>query len=183
MPLILLMGPSGVGKTEVIHALAKKDVRFEYVRPWTTRHLRPGEADKKHVTTEELAAAETAGHFLTVTHVFGTSYGTPIQPITSSLEANRFPTLDWPIARIGVMEAAFPFRLLRCYVLPPDDQVLALRLTGREGAEARLQEGVEELRAVRGGAYADHIDLLVTNEDGMVDLVAETIRFEVLART
>ena len=76
--IFILMGPSGVGKTVIGHALLR---RFKYLRKvitYTTRLQRPGEVnhvDYHFVTPEIFAGKVAAGDFIEHAVVHGDSYG------------------------------------------------------------------------------------------------------------
>ncbi|QQS18136.1 hypothetical protein IPL68_05890 [Candidatus Saccharibacteria bacterium] len=57
---VLLLGPSAIGKSAVIAAMQEQSrtTQFQYVRPVTTRELRPGEKDKDSVTEAEFDRRE-----------------------------------------------------------------------------------------------------------------------------
>lgn len=59
--LLLLLGPSGVGKSSIIRELQATDARFVYVTPYTSRVLRPEETDKVHVTADQMDELEKNG--------------------------------------------------------------------------------------------------------------------------
>ncbi|HBD04983.1 TPA: hypothetical protein DCZ32_00830, partial [Candidatus Uhrbacteria bacterium] len=52
--LLLLLGPSGVGKSAIIDELSKLDSRFVYISPYMTRPLRQGERNKIAVSDEQM---------------------------------------------------------------------------------------------------------------------------------
>ncbi|MBI2459148.1 MAG: hypothetical protein HYV53_01175 [Parcubacteria group bacterium] len=51
---LLLLGPSGVGKSAIIDELSKFDNRFVYISPYMTRPLRLGEKNKVAVSDEQM---------------------------------------------------------------------------------------------------------------------------------
>jgi len=173
---MLIMGPSGVGKTRVIRRLRVIDGRFTYVAPFTTRPLRNGETDKVTVTHSHLADLNRQGKLLTVNSIYGFLYGTPKEPIEVALRRGLFPVLDWPVSRLDVMCSFLPDQLHRVYLEPPSIGVLRGRLRdGRDPDGERLQAGLKELAALWQGYYDGLIDHRVVSVGGDEELVARAI--------
>lgn len=174
---LLLLGPSGVGKSRIIWALKELDRRYCYISPYTNRRLREGETDKVYVGDAEMDRMAAAGEFLVINEKFGYRYATPRSPILAAFADGRFPLLDWPVDRFGIMRDGFPNRLYAAYVRPPSLEVLAdrLRADGRDPEGVRLREAATELERERSGEYASFCDLVVVNRDGAVAKVARTV--------
>jgi len=180
---LLLLGPSGVGKSAIIDELSKLDSRFVYISPYMTRPLRPGEKNKIAVSNEQMNEMQRIGELLAVNELYGgIRYGTPRLPIAEALATGNFPVLDWPIARLEVMTQAFPGRLFVVYVLPPSIDVLRQRLAkdGRDADGTRLTSALEELQGFWSSRYVGAYDYKIVSEDGQVTDIAEAIYFNYL---
>lgn len=174
--LLLLLGPSGVGKTTIISKLRSLEDRFDYISPYITRTLRPGESDKIAVSKIEFRKMEAEGRFLAVNELYGTYYGTPRHLITTSFAAGRFPVLDWPVQQLSIMQKEFGDRMLSVYVEPPDVDELARRLNdGRDKEGARLKSALVELELLRNGVWQSSIDLRVVSCVGQQGEIARRI--------
>lgn len=175
--LVLLLGPSGAGKTTVIRALTRQDYRFEYVSPVTTRTLRPGETDKIHISGSEMEALHCKGMLVARNSLYGHEYGTPRSPIEAMLSSGRFPCLDWPVAQVGTMSASFPGRIFCVYVVPPSMDVLLQRLQqdGRDSSGERWLLAQAELDAFWRGDFDKVIDLVLVSRDGRAAQLAFAI--------
>ena len=180
---LLLLGPSGVGKTTIIKKLREIDARFAYISPHITRRLRKGESDKVYVSNRKLDELVATGKILVVNALYGIRYATPKEPIEKAFENGQFPVLDWPIDRLDIMRRHFHQRLFTVYVRPPNFKTLRLRLLedDRDIDKERLRAGIAELRRLRQGEYDDLIDLCVMNPSGTSDMVAEKIYKRYLA--
>lgn len=164
---LLLLGPSGVGKSSIIERLRQADERFVYISPFMTRLLRDGEKDKVSISDEEMDRRLDRGEFLVINERYGIRYATPKQPIMQALNKGKFPVLDWPISRMLVMTENFPDQLYRVYIAPPSIEVLEQRLSidGRDTDGSRLKDAQLELEAYWSLQYADMYELEVVTED------------------
>lgn len=174
---LLLLGPSGVGKSTIIQKLITLDKRFIYISPYTTRPIRDGETDKIFINEEGINEMEKKGEILTVNHLYNIKYVTPKIPIIEALLFGFFPILDWPISRIEIMFEFFPGQLYLVYVAPPSIEILEKRIKkdGRDLDGSRLEKARQELQYYWSGAYSSLIDLSVVSEENksthVVDLI------------
>lgn len=167
--LIVLTGPTAVGKGTVEAAL-----RGEHPEVWvsvsaTTRAPRPGEVDGVtywFMDEEEFLAKERAGEFLETAVVHGMAhYGTPLRPVEEHL-AMGVPTLleiDLQGAR-RVKERAGELGLEVVYVFlaPPSFDELVARLKGR-GTETPAQQAKRLETARVELAAEDEFDVTIVN--------------------
>ncbi len=174
---LLLLGPSGVGKSRIIWRLKELDSRYTYISPFTNRVLRDSETDKVHVDDVEMDRMAAANELLVVNEVFGYRYATPKRPILAAFKDGGFPLLDWPVSRISIMQDAFPGRLYVVYVRPPSLEVLATRLSadGRDPNGTRLREASVELDEQASGVFDALCDITVVNNDGEVEETAQYV--------
>jgi guanylate kinase len=180
---LLLLGPSGVGKSTIIQDLIRMDDRFIYISPYMTRPLRSGETDKVSISESQMDEMDRCGEFLTINQFYGgIRYATPRTPIVESLAAGKFPLLDWPVSRINIMTREFPNRLYVVYVLPPSIEVLRRRLGGdnRDADGSRLKSALKELEAFHSSEYLGVYDFEIISEDGQTPKIAQAIYFKYL---
>ena len=93
--ILILAGPSGVGKTTLTHALLKASDRFELVRSVTTREPRGDSFDGEYIyiTKEEFFRLRSQGGVLEYTEYAGNFYGTPLSEIERIIGEGRVPLL------------------------------------------------------------------------------------------
>lgn len=152
--LIVLSGPSGVGKSTVIKALrvARPDIWISVSA--TTRAPRPGEVDGVHYyfySDDRFDRAVAAGEFLEWAPFAGYRYGTPSAPVTERLAAGSSALLEIDLQGARQVRSAMPEAFL-VFLAPPSFEELERRLVGRgtespEASAARLEAARAELAA------------------------------------
>lgn len=173
----LLLGPSGGGKSTIIHHLQKMDSRFVYVSPYTTRDLRPGETDKIHVNLETIHRLEQQRKLLTVNKIYGIYYATPRDVIDTAIAKGQFPILDWPVDMMRVILDNYAGKVFTVYIEPDSLDELARRLAvdGRDKDGRRFAAGKEELAKYHRGEFDAFITMKIINNQGKDREVAERI--------
>jgi guanylate kinase len=164
--LIVLSGPSGVGKDTVLHELRRLDPTLRYSVSYTTREPRPGEVDGvaySFVDKDTFRAMAERGEFLEWAEVHGHLYGTSEERVKAALDRGEDIVL-----KIDVQGAAWirprVAGAIFIFLLPPSEDELRRRLVSRDtedeaALELRFRNAVAEL--AHGAAY-DH---RVINDD------------------
>jgi guanylate kinase len=150
-PLIVVSGPSGVGKTTVVDRLldvARLPMRRAVTA--TTRPQRGDEADGINYhfwTREKFEAARDAGEMLEWAIVYGRDYyGTPRSEVDPHREAGRGVVLVIDVQGAATVRAACP-DCLTVFVKAPSFEALEARLRGRASeSEERILKRLETAR-------------------------------------
>jgi len=164
--LIVVSGPSGVGKTTLCRAAMAAFPTLRFSVSCTTRAPRSGEregADYHFVTEEEFGARVIRGEFLENARVYGHRYGTLRAEVEGRLARGESVLLDIDTqgaaqVRESGIDATFAF------VLPPSVEALEERLRQRAtDAAGVIGERVRKARAEMEQAW--RADYLVVNDD------------------
>ena len=176
--LVIISGPSGVGKDTIIDALRarQRDPDFHYVVTCTTRAPRPGEVDGvsyHFVSRERFLAMRDAGELLEANEVHGNWYGTPRVEVGAALAAGHDVILKIDVQGAQVVKERISDALL-IFVVPPSLEALFQRL------KARATESADELETRQRNAALelarqDDYDYVVLNETGQVERTAVRI--------
>jgi guanylate kinase len=176
--LIIISGPSGVGKDTIIQALRRRPGpdRFHYVVTCTTRARRPGEVDGvsyRFVDRPTFESLLRDGELLEANEVHNNFYGTPRGQVREALAAGRDVVLKIDVQGAQKVKELVPGALL-IFLVPPSQEDLFQRLRSRatetaDDLEIRQRNAAVEL--ARQGDY-DHV---VVNETGQVERTAAEI--------
>ncbi len=164
--LFIVSAPSGTGKTTLVERLVRDVPRLRMSRSYTSRGVRPGEADGvdyNFVSREDFEAGIAAGRFLEWADVFGNYYGTAREDTERVLEAgdDLVLVIDVQGAR-QVRATGMPATTV--FVLPPSADTLEQRLRGRSrDTEEQMRRRLETARAEVDDVAA--YDYVVVNDD------------------
>ena len=101
--ILIIAGPSAVGKTTVAHRMLELDDRFEFVRSVTTRARRQDAFDNEYIyiTDDEFRHLIATGGVLEHTEYAGNFYGTPRSEIDRITSEGKIPLLILDINGVG----------------------------------------------------------------------------------
>lgn len=180
--LIVLSGPSGVGKGTVRKALFEMPKQnFVYSVSMTTRKKRPGEVEGKDyyfVSREEFEEKIKEGKFLEHAEFVGNYYGTPLDKVNEQLNLGKEVILEIEVegaaqVREKCKDAVFIF------LAPPSKAALYKRLK-RRGTESEevIKERID--KANREFKLALKYDYIVINDEvrNAADRIMAIIRAE-----
>ena len=104
--LLIIAGPSAIGKTTVAYSLIERDARYEFVRSVTTRPSRGDAYDAEYIyiTVDEFRELIANGGVLEHTEYAGNFYGTPRSEVTRILSEDKIPLLVLDINGVESIE-------------------------------------------------------------------------------
>lgn len=164
--LLVLSGPSGVGKGTIAHALVERNPKMHFSVSATTRAPRPGEIDGVHyffITEEAFQQMVDEGRFLEYAQNFGTHhYGTP-KAYVEDQRAHGFDViLDIDVKGGMNIKKVCPDAVL-IFITPPTLSELESRLIKRGTEdEAALKRRLGEAKKELG--YLEQYDYIVVND-------------------
>jgi guanylate kinase len=176
--LVIISGPSGVGKDTVISALRDRPhtPEYHYVVTCTTRPRRSYELDGVHyqfLDRERFEQLNAAGEFLEANFVHANWYGTPRSQVREALAAGRDAILKIDVQGAQVVKEKIPDALL-IFLVPPSLEDLFVRLRSR-ATETADELDVRQRNAAVELARQDDYDYVVVNETDQVEAVAARI--------
>lgn len=174
--LIVISGPSGVGKDTVIERMRLAYPEFYFAVTATTRPRRPGEIDGVHyffMTRDEFLAARERGEFLESAEVYGHLYGVPKERVRRALRSGKSVVVKVDVQGAASIRRLVPQAIL-IFLAPPSMSELMQRLRRRKTDDpATLMERITT--ASRELAQVFEFDYVVFNESDQVDRTLETI--------
>ncbi len=164
--LIVLTGPSGVGKGTLLKSLIARHPQLYLSVSMTTRQPRLGEVEGRDyyfTTVAKFQQMIAAGQFLEWAEYAGNFYGTPKQPVLEAIEQGKTVVLEIELQGARQIANNFP-EALRIFILPPSIATLEQRIRARDlddpaAIAKRLERAKQELAAV------SEFDWQIVNDD------------------
>lgn len=164
--LIVITGPSGVGKGTLIRSLVEKHPEFYYSVSATTRVPRFGEVDGKDYyfisrqRFEQLIAQE---EFLEWAEFAGNYYGTPSKYVLDKINPGESVLLEIEVEGAKQIRRTFP-EVLSIFILPPSVKELERRLRNRaqDSDDAIVRRLICYQREIKA---AHEFDLQIVNDN------------------
>ena len=176
--LVIVSGPSGVGKDTVIASLCTipTDPERYFVVTCTTRPRREYEIDRVHynfLSEAEFTRKRDGGGFLEANLVHGHWYGTPRDEVRGALVAGRDAILKIDVQGAAAVKERVPDALL-VFIVPPTLEALFQRLRSRATETADELEIRQRNAAIELARQGDY-DQVVVNETGEIARTAAEI--------
>jgi guanylate kinase len=175
--LVVVSGPSGVGKDAALKRMRERRHTFHFLVTNTTRPKRPDEVDDvdyHFVTKERFAEMEQSGDFLEHAVVYGFEYGNSRSEVRSALARGQDVIMRIDVQGAATVKHKVPEAVF-IMLLPPSIETLEARLRSRRSQEPeeylqiRLHAARLEMNEVEKFDYA------IVNEDNALDDTADLI--------
>jgi guanylate kinase len=173
--LIVLSGPSGVGKGTICTALRQYSPELVYSVSATTRTPRAGETEGVNYfykSKEQFRSMIERDELLEWAEYVGNFYGTPRSFVEQTIASGKDIILEIEVQGALKVKEKFPEGVF-IFILPPSLEELETRIQGRgtettDSIRNRLNVAVEEIRLL------EHYDYAIVNDK--VDAACERIR-------
>jgi len=174
--LIVISGPSGVGKDTIIEQMRVAMPELHYSVTATTRPRRPGEIDGVHYhfySPEDFTRMVEAEGFLEHATVYGNLYGVPKSEVRRAIERGQDVVVKVDPQGAMTIRRLAPEALL-IFLLPPDMEELARRLRSRktddpDALARRISIASREIATI------EFFDYFVFNESERIEKAVERI--------
>jgi guanylate kinase len=175
--LVVLTGPSGVGKDVTLERMKERGMPFHYVVTVTTRKIRPGEIHGKHyyfVSQAEYNRMLENGELLEHAEVYGNCYGIPRSEVAEPLRRGQDVIMKPDVQGARKMRQLEPEAVF-IFLAPPSMEEQAKRLFYRKTEDP--QELARRLEVARQEMHElTHFDYVVVNHNNRLDETVDTIR-------
>ena len=164
--LIVITGPSGVGKGTLVSLLLQRHPQLKLSISATTRQPRPGEVDGVNyffLSKKDFETAILNQELLEWAEYAGNYYGTPKAQVVEQIKLGNYIILEIELAGARSIANIFP-EARRIFVLPPSIEELEQRIKGRgtnseESIAKRLEIAENEISA------KDEFDFQIVNDN------------------
>lgn len=184
--LLIISGPSGVGKTTITRGVERSIPDAVFSVSWTTRDPTPADVegvDYHFVADAEFERMRAADGFLETAGVYGRKYGTPREWVETQLSRGRLVILEIDVQGAITVKKKIP-EAFSVFVLPPSEQDLLERLRSRKREDdgaimRRFMKAKDEIAHARAcGVY----DVFLVNHR-LDEAIEEAIRLVQAERT
>lgn len=180
--LIVISGPSGVGKDSVVQRMKDRDLPFHFVVTATTRPKRPDEVhgiDYFFVSQEEFDGMIEQDELLEHALVYNDCKGIPKQQVRQALASGKDVVMRIDVQGAETIRYLCPEALL-IFLSTRTEETLVERLKARrtenpEELKLRLETARQEFEQV------DLFDYYVINEENELDATVDTILAIIIA--
>jgi guanylate kinase len=174
--MVVISGPSGVGKDAVVRAMQLRGQPFHFVVTMTSRLPRAGErngVDYFFTSRDKFEEMISAGEFMEYALVYQDYKGIPKEQIRRALDSGKDVILRVDVQGAATMRRLIPEAVL-IYLIPTDENEWLERLRSRktetpESLSLRIQTARSEME------HLGRFDYVVVNADDRLEEAAETI--------
>ena len=163
--LIVLAGPSGVGKGTLLRQLRHDHPALQLSISATTRQPREGEVDGQHYyfkSREQFLAMVNSGELLEWAEFAGNCYGTPKAPIENAIALGQPVILEIELLGARQVRQSFPMAK-QIFIAPPNVEALEERIRHRgQESEAAIAKRLSQAKVELAAAH--EFDTVIVND-------------------
>ena len=175
--LIILSGPSGVGKDAVLNQLKSSQYPVRYITTLTTRAKRPNETagvDYHFISKDKFLRMEKDGELLESAKVYDNYYGVPKSAVKQALDHGEDTIIKVDIQGAETIKSIVPSAVF-IFLMPPSLGALERRLKHRytespAQLELRLKKATDEITQV------SMFDYVVVNQRGRISRAVADVK-------
>ncbi|MBA7546683.1 Guanylate kinase [subsurface metagenome] len=175
--LIVLSGPSGVGKDAVLTRMKELGHPLEYITTVTTRPQRANESDNVNyhfISMERFQEMISGKELLEWANVYGNWYGVPKEAVKQALDKGQDVIVKVDVQGAATIKKILP-QAVFIFLIPPSREELTIRLKQRHTESAlnlalRLKTAEEEIKQL------PLFDYIVLNKRDEIDLAVSDIK-------
>ena len=168
--IVLISGPSGVGKDSVINKLRDNFSSINVIITATTRSIRAGEIDGRDyifVEQKEFERMNKANEFLEYANVYGNQYGVPKDQVKSALSRGQDALIKADVQGANTIMKLEP-RVLSIFIMPESindlEKRLAKRMTeSKQALKVRLDTAITEINE------SGNFEFIVYNKEDRIE--------------
>ena len=175
--LIVLSGPSGVGKDAILAKMKESGYPLEYITTVTTRPRRPAERDNvdyHFISLERFQETVESGELLEWAEVYNNWYGVPKETVKKALDRGQDTIIKIDVQGATTIKKIIP-QALFIFLIPPSVEELVTRIKQRRTESAfdlalRIRLAEEEMEQL------PLFDYVVVNRPGEIDQAVSEIK-------
>jgi guanylate kinase len=174
--LLIISGPSGVGKDSVLRALKEKDLPMHHVVTANTRQPRPDEVegvDYYFVSKEKFEGMISNNELLEYSEVYEDYKGVPKFEVRKAISTNKDVIFRLDVQGAAKIKSIYP-QAISIFLIPENqgewfDRLGERRLTDEKDIDTRIETVQAELKSI------GQFDYVVVNEQNMLDKTVDII--------
>ena len=175
--LIVLSGPSGVGKDAILARMKESGYPLEYITTVTTRPRRPAERDNvdyHFISLEKFQEMVESGELLEWAEVYNNWYGVPKETVKKALDRGQDTIIKIDVQGATTIKKIIP-QAIFIFLIPPSVEELVTRIKQRRTESAfdlalRIRIAEKEIEQL------PLFDYVVVNRPGEIDQAVSEIK-------
>ena len=174
--MVVISGPSGVGKDTVVDRMQERGLPFHFVVTATTRARRSTEVegvDYVFLSQADFKGMIEAGEFIEHALVYGEHKGIPRKQVQQALASGMDVVLRVDVQGAKTLRGLYPEALLIYLATSSEDELVERLKRRRTESPEKLQLRLETAREEFG--YLHLFDYAVINAEGQVEQAVDTI--------